>query len=131
MATHIIKKVWSTCPRFQKLFEVFEKSGKQNLYACRNQVFLFFRLSQELQRMLKIAARPAFSTSTKSYLTTKMRYIQWCLLDLKLVKSFICADKRPGFFIKINGSIKKCDFEFFLFLLSYRIGFKLQLYVFF
>ena len=70
-------------------------------------------------------------TSTKSCLTAKNEIHSRCLLDLKLVKSLICADKRPDFFIKINVSLKKCDFEFFPFLLSYRIGFKLQLHVFF
>ena len=57
----------------------------------------------------------AFFTTTKSYLSTKMRYIWWCLLYLKLVKTLICSQKRPGFPVKINISVKKCDFDFFLF----------------
>ena len=49
------------------------------------------------------------------------KYIRWCLLDLKLVKSLICFHKRPGFSVNINVSVKKCDFEFFLFF-YYHIG---------
>ena len=55
----------------------------------------------------------------------KMRYIRWCLVDLKLVKGLIFSYKRLGFSVKINISVKKCEFEFFLLLLSYRIGLKL------
>ena len=105
----------NTCPWFRKLFEVFVKSGKQNLYICRNQVFLIFKLSQERQRMLKIP-----DTRSIIYLE-KMRYIRWCLVDVKLVKGLICSQKRLGFSVNINISVKKCDFEFFLFLLSHRI----------
>ena len=103
-------------PAISKVIYVFEKSAKQNVYACRNQVFFFFKLRQEWQKMLKIAATRFQRLPSPIYLQ-KMRYIRWCLLDLKLVKG-------PGFFVKINVSVKKCDFEFvfvFVFLISYRI----------
>ena len=56
-------------PSFQKLFEGFEKSRRQNLYACGNQVFYF----QMISRTTKIVENRvhAFLTSTKCYLSTK------------------------------------------------------------
>ena len=54
----------------------------------------------------------------------KMRYIRWFLFDLKLIKSLICSHKRPGFPVIINVSVKKHDFQFFLF--YYYIGYELN-----
>ena len=66
-----------------------------------------------------------FLISTKFYLSTKNEIHSMMSRYLKLVKSLMRSHKRLGFSIKINVSVKKCDFEFFLLLLSYRTGIKL------
>ena len=95
--------------------------------AAENRYFYFSNYFKDDKECWK--SRHAFLTSTRSYLTTKNEIHS--MMSPWLKTRLICVDERPGFFIKINVSVKKCDFEFFLFLLSYRIGFKLQLHVFF
>ena len=46
-------------------------------------------------------------------------------LWLKIREKFDLFSKKTGFSVKINVSVKNCDFEFFVFLLSYKIGIKL------
>ena len=92
---HIIKCTWLSVNEswFRKFFYVFEKSGKQNLYTCRNQVFFFFKFSQEWQKCWKL--RHAFLTSTKSYLSTKKEIHSMMPPSLKTRQKtrFLCKDK--------------------------------------
>ena len=120
-----LKKIFSTHARdFESYLKFLRNLENKYCTPIETRYFYFSNYFKNYKEYWKLWAR-VFNFYQVRFICKKVRCIRWCLTDFKLVKGLICSYKRLDFSVKINDSVKKYDFKFFLLLLSYRIGIKL------